>query len=1246
MLGQRPLHLPVHPALATGELHYVDTRYTPHSQSQPDIAAILKLVPPGSDEYATELYAVEIEHALEAWGAKLQADPRDLSSLSALLPDALVASSLQPSHSDELRAGFGIHVVRHLFAAASPRSREQVLHDVQSWLGPVEKIPTAEFEVYSIEILPATTRTVDIRTRYDLVLLRANDHREERVGDWKMRWAQSPGGTWQLLHWEALSETVSIGSGPGFIDMTTEALGGNASYRDQLMRGVDYWRTVLDGACGTDIYANNGVAVGDYDNDGFDDLYICQPAGLPNRLYRNRGDGSFEDVTEKAGVDLLDNTACALFVDFENRGLQDLLIVCGSGPLLFQNQGDGTFALKSDAFHFAQTPQGTFTHAAVADYDGDGRLDIYFCTYSYYLGLDQYHYPAPYYDARNGPPNILMHNEGNGRFVETTKAAGLDAQNNRYSFACAWGQAGDGRHPDLCIANDFGTSQLFRNNGDGTFTVASESSHIEDVGAGMSACWCDFNNDGHQDIYITSMWEAAGQRVSEQPQFHPDAPAATRTKYQRHARGNALYRNNGDGTFTNAAQQTHTAMGRWSWSADFWDVDHDGYPDLYVSNGYISSENRIDVASFFWRQVVAKSPDDATPLRAYERGWNAINELVRSDHSWNAYERNVLFANNRDGSFSEASGVLSLDCIEDSRAFALADIDHDGRLEVILKNRNAPQIRILRNVMEDLGESISFRLRGRTSNRDAIGASVLLECGTLRQTRFVQAGTGFLSQNSKEIFFGLGKPTQPITATVRWPDGTVQHFDKLPANHRISLEEGKDHPTIEPYTKSDTATRPHAQPSSASPLPTQVATWLITPLSAPDFALPSSNGKDVTLKQYAGKPLLLYLWSMQQPDYQQQLRELHQHETTLAQSGLSILTMNLDGENEPATGARIATLNSKLPPTVLASEEIAGVYNVIFRYLFDRRRNLDLPTAFLIDRNGMIVRVYKGSLDFAAVRKDVTQIPSNEVERIHLALPFPGRLPQGGFQRNHFTYGVAMFQQGYYPEAEASFMQALAANPNDPEAYYNLGTLKLRGNHLDEAKQYLLQTVQLRSNYPEAWNNLGMIAAQQGDAPKAVEYLQRALELRPDYETAMLNLGNLYRRAHDYTHATDLLTHALALQPDDPEANYSLGMLQAQTNQLQDAVGYLKKAIQIQPHYPEAINNLGIIYVRLQQFPSAVATFKQAMEVAPDNEQSYLNLARLYVLEGDRASARSVLQDLLQKQPANAIARSALDSLQ
>ena len=247
-------------------------------------------------------------------------------------------------------------------------------------------------------------------------------------------------------------------------------------------------------------------------------------------------------MTEKSGVDVLDATACALFADFENKGLQDLLVVCASGPLLFVNQGEGRFVLKRDAFKFVNSPQGTFTHAAITDYDSDGRLDVYFCLYSYYLGLDQYHYPAPYFDARNGPPNFLFHNEGDGTFQDRTEAAGLHVENDRYSFACAWGAFQSNGRQDLYVANDFGRSNLYRNNGDGTFNAVSADAHVNDAGAGMSACWFDFDNDGKQDIYVANMWSSAGLRISDQPTFHEKDPENIRSFYRQHAGGNSLYR--------------------------------------------------------------------------------------------------------------------------------------------------------------------------------------------------------------------------------------------------------------------------------------------------------------------------------------------------------------------------------------------------------------------------------------------------------------------------------------------------------------------------------------------------------------------------------------------------------------------------------------------------------------------------------------------------------------------------------
>jgi tetratricopeptide (TPR) repeat protein len=1227
------------------ELPFADVRLSPHYPTKSPLADVLRLVPPGSDEYLTEKHAVEIEATLKAWGEALRASARGPAS-NAWLDSAIEATAFSRASETPVRTGFGIDVVRRRFEGSPIRGREAVLHELQSWFAPASSIETAEFEIYGIEVTASDPVTVRTSVRYDIVFTRYDGRREERVGSWQMDWRRDPAEGWKAVRWQADDETAATVRGPGFIDVTHPALGGTASCKDQMLRGADHWRTVLDGAIGVDVYSNNGVAAGDYDNDGFDDLYVCQPAGLPNRLYRNRGDGTFEDVTEKAGVGVLDNTACALFVDFDNRGRQDLLVVTGTGPLLFVNQGNGTFTLKRDAFKFAKPPLGTFTHAAVADYDRDGRLDIYFCLYMYYLGLDQYHYPIPYYDARNGPPNCLLHNEGNGTFVETTEASGLNADNDRYSFACAWGDSNSNGLPDLFVANDFGSSQLYRNNGDGTFNVVSRQAHVEDVGAGMSCCWADYDNDGHQDIYVPSMWEAAGQRVSGQPQFHAQAPANIRALYHRHARGNALYRNQGDGTFKNAGRQAGVEMGRWSWSSDFWDIDHDGYPDLYVSNGYISAEDRSDLASFFWRQVVAKSPEDATSSLAYERGWNAINELARSDGTWHGYARNVAFVNNRDGTFSEVSGPAGLDFIEDSRSFALADIDHDGRLEVILKNRNAPQLRILRNAMPEIGHSIAFRLRGIKSNRDAIGASVTLEAGSLRQTKYLQAGSGFLAQHAKELFFGTGDAQDPFRATVHWPNGLVQEFDGLLANHCVAIEEGSATFVATPFAAAPAIYAKPGQRPALEPLPMRAETWLIEPLKAPDFSLPDASGSAFKLSQSRGRTVLLNFWSAKAPASLEQIRQFDRHRAALYSSSLDVLAINID-EVSDLQAARAFAQDKKLLLTVLfANEDVAGIYNIVYRHLFDRRRDLPIPVSFLLDPEGSIVKVYQGPVESQLVIEDARAIPDSAAARTRKALPFAGNLYIGGFRRNDYTYGVAMFQHGYLDQAAESFRQVIAIKPDDPDAYYNLGTLSLQRNDFDQARQYLETTLKLRPDYPEAWNNLGMMAAQQGRLDEAAKDFLQSLSLRPAYAVALVNLGNVYRRQHAFEKAEECLNRALALQPDNPEIDFSLGMLYAQQNRMESASDFLGRALKLRPDYPEALNNLGVVFVRGQDYAKAEEQFKTGIRVAPEFDQSYLNLARLYAMRNDKEKAKEVLLDLLRVQPKNPGAKQALETLQ
>jgi tetratricopeptide (TPR) repeat protein len=1255
-LGFAPLALKSAPILGSwiaegapdpaGNFSLADVRLSPHYPSQSPLTDIFRLVPPGSDDYPLEKDAVEIESILDRWGVALKKSLQNTAALAGLLEPEIDASEIEKASQRPLRTGFGIDTFTRPSPGTSKRARDQFIAGLGEWLKPASSIETAEFEIYGIEPVSPSSSTLRVDVRYDIVSTCPGNKREERVGSWHMEWSRDERQQWRARLWHFGEEKRSVAQGPAFTDITARTFAGIDSYQAQLMHGADYWRTVLDGAVGVDVYGNNGVAAGDFDGDGFDDLYICQPAGLPNRLYKNRGDGTFEDVTEKAGVGVLDRTACALFADFQNRGRQDLLVVCGAGPLLFLNNGDGTFTLKRDAFKFSRPPQGAFTHAAIADYDNDGRLDIYFCLYMYYLGLEQYNYPVPYYDARNGPPNYLFRNNGDGTFVETTEAAGLNVNNNRYSFACAWGDSNGNGLPDLFIANDFGSSQLYRNNGDGTFKDVSQEAHVESVGAGMGCCWADFDNDGRQDVYVPSMWEAAGQRVSQQPQFHPDAPGKIRGLYQRHARGNALYKNRGDGTFLNIGQSAAVEMGRWSWSSDFWDWDHDGYSDLYVSNGYLTGPQSDELAGFFWRQIVAKSPEDTTPLLAYERGWNAINELVRADHTWHGLARNVAFANNRDGTFTEASGTLQLDFRDDARAFALTDLDHDGRLEVVIKNRTAPQVRVLHNDLNPIGSSISFRLTGTRSNRDAVGASITITAAGTTQTRYLQAGSGFLSQHTKELFFGLGAQQGTIQAIVRWPSGLKQTFSELPVGHRIHIEEGNAASRAVPFVTTQSDKEDPSPLSSREALPLQSETWLIQPLKPPAFKLADLDGADHALDTWSGRPVLLTFWSTASEPSLRQLSDLKSKAALLDRSHLKIVAINIDDSGREDEARKAATQFRSFATVLFATQEVSGIYNILYRHLFDRRRDLPIPASFLIDANGMIVKLYQGLADARRIADDSNAIPAGNQARMRAALPFPGTLVQDIFERNDFTYGVALYQHGFLDQADESFRQVIASKPDNANAFYNLGTLNLRRNRLDEAKGYLQKTVELRPAFAEAWNNLGMIAAQQGDPGEAIRDFQQSIDIRPAYFTAHLNLGNLYRRQRVFDKADASLSRALAIRPDDPEIHYSLGMLFAQQDDFQHAEEYLEHAIALRPDYPEALNNLGVLYVRRQDYARAEAKFLAGIKAAPTFDQSYLNLARLYANRNDKQKARDVLQQLLQLRPDDASARRALEVLQ
>ena len=410
-----------------------------------------------------------------------------------------------------------------------------------------------------------------------------------------------------LLGWKVLERKFSffqlrkrrqvILSARPFQDITARALGANESYGRILLPSIDHFRSRLDAAVGIGVYGHNGLAVGDADGDGLEDLYVLTAAGLPNLLYRCEQDGTFSDASREAGVDLLDGTSQALFLDLDNDSDQDLFLVTEQRLVVLLNDGSGRFLHLENAIPEKITGSATPLSAAAADYDLDGLVDIHICSYVFWRGGSNSagtRLPIPYHEAHNGAANLLLKNLGGGRFSNATEASGLNRDNQRFSFAAAWGDYDDDGYPDLYTANDFGSNNLWRNKGDGTFEEATIAAGVEDVGAGMSVSWEDYDNDGDLDLYVGNMFSAAGRRVTAGNDYKAD-DQRLQAIYRRHARGNSLFSNAGDGSFEDVSISSGAWFGRWAWGCDFLDFNLDGNEDLYVQNGFLTNNSEHDL---------------------------------------------------------------------------------------------------------------------------------------------------------------------------------------------------------------------------------------------------------------------------------------------------------------------------------------------------------------------------------------------------------------------------------------------------------------------------------------------------------------------------------------------------------------------------------------------------------------------------------------------------------------------------
>ncbi len=561
------------------------------------LADAYRRIDPAADGWQTEAFNEASNKQLKRL-AKLFEDQLDDATLEELADDQFVCSTLQPANLREIFADETLRV-------QSADALEESDANVEVFRGPaglgtaieqfrqlyqdadVERIKLKPFRIDSDSEQASTTVYFQSVGASDLGTLQVN-------AKWNLQWSTADSKLPKLLAIKIGQYETVLHRGTGermFSDCTESVLGKNVAYKQQFLRSTDYWRARISRNLGLDVVANHGLAIGDVNGDRLEDLYVCQQGGLPNRLFIQTSDGTLRDVSAASGADWLDYCASALLVDFDNDGDRDLVVAQEWRVLLMSNDGRGRFQLE-----FGTSSEAQSFSLSAADYDLDGDLDVYVCGYNptaSTLRRGAMGEPMPYHDANNGGQNMLLRNDGDWLFTDVTKEVGLNQHNTRFSFAAAWEDYDNDGDLDLYVANDYGRNNLYRND-EGTFVDVAPDLNVEDMSAGMSASWADANRDGRMDLYVSNMFSAAGNRITYQRQFKSTANANVREQFQRHARGNTLFLNTEDG-FQDVSQQAGVTMGRWAWGSRFADLNGDGWEDLVVANGFISTEDTGDL---------------------------------------------------------------------------------------------------------------------------------------------------------------------------------------------------------------------------------------------------------------------------------------------------------------------------------------------------------------------------------------------------------------------------------------------------------------------------------------------------------------------------------------------------------------------------------------------------------------------------------------------------------------------------
>jgi len=498
------------------------------------------------------------------------------------------------------------------------------------------------------------------------------------------------------------------------------------------------------------------VSVVDFNRDGWADLYVTNSGeGSKNALFKNNHDGSFSDVAADVGLADLNQAGTGVSMgsvwgDYDNDGYEDLFLYKWGKPELFHNDGGQKFTRVTEK---AGLPAWVNANTAIwFDYDRDGRLDLFLGGY-YSEDVDLWHLkntkmmPESFEYAKNGGRKYLFHNLGDGAFEEISQKAGIDTR--RWALAATVADLRGSGQQDLFIANDYGISELYFNDGKQFREVGNETGVGFSPKSGMNASVGDVLNQGRFAIYVSNISEE-GVLIQGNNLWVPrDGTTGDAIKYD------------------NLARAMDVEIGGWSFGAQFGDMNNDGTLDLYLVNGYVSADRNQN----YWYDFSKIAGGNSTIIS------DAAHWPAMDGRSLSGYQQKKVWLNDGAGRFINVAQAVGASDVFDGRSVVMVDLWNRGVLDVVVANQRGPLL-IYKNHVTQENKWIDFELEGATSNRSAIGAEVRLFWDSHQQVQQVSGGNGFCSQSQRRLHFGLGKNPQIEKAEIRWPSGKIETLQK------------------------------------------------------------------------------------------------------------------------------------------------------------------------------------------------------------------------------------------------------------------------------------------------------------------------------------------------------------------------------------------------------------------------------------------------------------------------------------